>query len=277
MGHFRYAYLLLSAIVLVVGLGKIEERDRSLQLRTLPRKIAVTREQLSVIADLLRTYKTAHGSYPSNDQGLLVEPLVSNSAYGLSASDRLVHCRAGNSGILTRFGDPFIYENRRGISSAKFAGSGATLDHARRYSVRVDDGIYVWSIGARRACDMLAYWQPRLAISRIVMMVISLELVAVFVWASFVSARRNLVSGKQRCSLLVSLLAGALLWFLTFLFAMPMFIKTCYESSINWPRKPELTAEYKSLLSKYNKRGIIRDSTYRKITQAMAQHDDRPY
>ena len=272
----RYSYILLSAIVLLVGLAKIEEQDRSLRLRNLPYMLADTRKQLSAIADLLRTYENAHGHYPANDQGLLVEPLVSSSDYGLSANDMLPHCRAGNSGILTRFGDPFIYENRRGIGSAKFADSGATLDHARQYSIRVDDGVYVWSVGARQACDALAYWQPRLSAAKAMVILVSAAFVALFVWASVASARRQPGRSKRQDSLLVSLLAGAALWFFTVLFAAPAFVKTCYEGSINWARKPELTAEYKSLLSKYNKRGVIRDSTYRKIIQAMAERDDRP-
>lgn len=277
MGCFRYVYILLAGIVVVAGLGAVQDRDRSLQLQRLPRMLDDTREQMNGIAGYLRDFEKAHGRYPTNDEGLLAaKPLVAACDWDSNSDKPILHCRVRDSGILTRWGDPFVYENRIGINPRQFADSPANLDHNRLYSVRVDKDVYVWSVGARQACDKLALWSPRLNVATGLVWLIALGLVALFVRDSVISRARPTNAAKRWTDGMASMVAGLLLAMFIPACLLPIFAKSCYEGSIMWPRRPELTRDYKALLSKYRDRGVIKEATYKKITAAMELHDDSP-
>lgn len=279
MGCFRYVYILLAVVTVAVGMQMIDQKDRSFQLQRLPRMLEATREQMKGFAGYLREYEKAHGRYPTNDEGLLaVKPLVqacNSSVYDYDAP--IYRCRVRESGILTRFGDPFVYENRRGIDPRKFADSAATRDGNRRYSVRVDKDVYVWSVGARQACETLALWRPRLKAASYAVGLIVLGFLALFMRESVIIARRESGAAKRWGSGIASALGGLLGALFAASILFPVFARSCYEQSINWSRKPKLTAEYKTLLAKYHKRGVINEATYKKITAAMDKRDDRPF
>lgn len=278
MGCFRYVYLLLAGIVLMVGVSTISDKNRSLGLQRLPRMLENTREQMSVIAGDLHKYENARGHYPTNDQGLLVVKPIVNACHGHDGSDYpLCFCRAGESGILTRWGDPFIYENRRGIDRSKFADSGATLDTKRLYSVLVDNGIYVWSLGAKQAQETLDLWHPRLSAANHVVVLIALVFVGLFVRDSIMSRGRPNSAVMRWSDGIGSTFVGLALAVIIPAMLLPMLAKTCYEQSVMWMRKPKLTADYRILLTKYRDRGIISGPAYRKITDAMSEHDDRAH
>lgn len=56
---------------------------------------------------------------------------------------------------------PYVYENRNGVDPEKFQDSPADSDSGRRYSVRVDDGIYVYSVNEHLRAEMLdeTWWE----------------------------------------------------------------------------------------------------------------------
>lgn len=286
MGCFRYVYLLVAGIVVFIGLSAISTQDRSLYLRPVPRMLEDTRGQMSAIAGYLRKYNETNGHYPSNDQGLLVvKPLV-KACGGLSYEDSwnsddrtdpaLRWCRVRESGFLTRWGDPFIYENRRGMALSKFADSGATLDTKRHYSVRVDDGIYLWSLGAKGAYEEYSLWRPLLTAATCLVGLVAFGLVALFARDTVISRGRRTGVRARWTDGMGSALAGLLLAVILPAIMLPATMATCYTGG--WGsrmRTPELTAQYKALLVKYRDRGIISTSACKKITNAMTNYDDR--
>jgi len=53
-----------------------------------------------------------------------------------------------DAGILTPWTDPYIYENRTKGDQKRFGHSIVSSDKHRRFSIKVDNGIYVCSVGA---------------------------------------------------------------------------------------------------------------------------------
>lgn len=271
MGYFRYVYIVLAAMITLVGSVIIENTDRHVGFSRLPHRLEITRKQMDAMAGYLRDYSKEHGHYPSNDEGL---PAVQNLVQACRAHEHdyesdLFLCRLGSSGILSRWGDPFIYENRKGIDDAKFEDSGATLDRHREYSVRVDDGVYIWSLGARRAYGEFCYWRPRMYGAIGMVAAIVLGLVALFARSSVISHCRKTGIRERWCDGIMPALGGLLLSLVLPFFASPMFMATCYVMSAVSNRDEKLTREYKAVLAKYHQRGVISDSAHSKMLRAL--------
>jgi len=65
-------------------------------------------------------------------------------------------------GVVSPWHIPYVYENRNGLDAALFADSPANDDGRRRYSVEVDDGIYVYSVGGQSYAEEYdAAWRRR--------------------------------------------------------------------------------------------------------------------
>ncbi len=89
-----------------------------------------------------------HGSYPSTEEGL--EP-VEGLRDDLLSDDESRDFLARSPGIRTVHGLPYLYENRRALPNDRYAASIAQQDRKprRRYSRKVDKGIFVSSVGLR--------------------------------------------------------------------------------------------------------------------------------
>lgn len=267
MQKYRHLFLMFSIAVLAAGLIWVQARDRKLGLQRIPPLLSYNHKHLKAIAQHLRQYQKATGHYPSNDQGLLVvDNLVRDSTTYSATADyaKTRYLRASNSGIITLWGEPFIYENREGFPASAFADSEATRDTEQKYSIKVDNGVYVWSIAADQQYHKYKVWILRLRILFAAVIAASLILLATYIWYTW-----KATGGKFWRSILWSTAKAVLgLLAVTFL-VFPIFVRTCYAMSTTRLRTPELTHDYITLITKYHNRGVISDKAYKKIINNM--------
>ena len=222
---------------------------------------------MAAMAPYVRQYAKEHGRYPSNDGGLPAVPRLVEACRRQehSYSSGLFLCRVRPSGILTRWGDPFVYENRRGLPASKFADSGATLDQDHKYSIKIDDGIYIWSIGAEQAYNEFRYWRIRIYIWQFLIVVAVLGLIALFVRASVLGRAKSLNVRARWTDGTGPAVAGFMLSVILPLLVSPAFMATCYRMSTVRRRDEPLDRSCRALLARYHQRGIISDVAYRKM------------
>jgi hypothetical protein len=226
---------------------------------------------MKAIADHLRSYNHLHGHYPTNDEGLApIRHLLKDDHRQNLQWNR--HYPSTRNFPLTIWGEPFIYENRRGLDPMKFSNSGATHDRKRIYSVQVDKGIYVWSLGAKRAQHTYDTWNPKLRVATRGCVAIALAFVLCYL---VMTVRVIVLAGRygENSSLFgfVSwvLVRDGLLSIFTAAICFPVITgPTCYEGCRFARRTPKLTNDYVALAKKYHERGIIGDDAYRKIAEA---------
>jgi hypothetical protein len=160
------------------------------------------------------------------------------------------------AGVLSPWRIPYGYENRTGADPQKFQGSPADADTWGRWSVRVDDGIYIYSTDGKAwaAGHDTAWWGhylPRFFGGALLLGALVAGLVIFRT-----GGRANL------WVLLVAALAGGT--------ASTVFTATCYALSplARYP-SARAVAEQRELLDKYHERGVINDETYAKAVTAL--------
>jgi len=162
------------------------------------------------------------------------------------------------AGVLSPWLVPYVYENRNGLDPNIFRDSPVTRDRRGRYSVRVDDGIYVYSVGGQvysRKFDRewWAYYGPFFAGCGLVLA--SVVLVVVLMRRS---KKLGLIGGM---AMLVS--AGGI-------YALKACYITCYVPSPLFSyRYPEILSKQRELLDSFHQRGVICDETYTKALAAL--------
>lgn len=162
----------------------------------------------------------------------------------------------GASGVLSPRLLPFVYENRNGLDPAKFAFSPANGDTKRRYSVLVDEGVYVYSLDGQTCAETLdkLWWED------VGPVLIGLPLLA----AALVAATVLFFAGGRKlalAALVVPALVGSLPGVIRF---------TCYAMDPLFShRSPAMVAQQKDLLEKYRAAGVISEETYRKSLAAV--------
>jgi hypothetical protein len=163
----------------------------------------------------------------------------------------------GPAGVLSPWQMPYVYENRRGASKAAFTDSPVERYFAGRYSVKVDDGIYLWSVGAQQYADEYHTLWLEAVITRCIAGVLILTAV-VLIWRKIRGrARTAAVAG-----LIVSTLAGAA--------STRIQYATCYMISAMFShRDPAMVSRRVELLDKYRAAGAISDETYDKSLESM--------
>ena len=265
----RFYCILLATVIFVGGLAAIYTKDRSLGLRNRGYVLRSTRRQLDGIADYLRAYHKQTGRYPTNDEGLLVvKPLVKACAADEFGKSPVSICRVGQGGILSLWGEPYIYENRRGLDVRKFAGFPA----AGHISVMVDDGIYVSCLGAERSYRVYAYWNPLLKWSAGGVLLVTLALCLLPSLVSFQFRVREFGAFRAVAGGLAGALLNAIVPLFVGLVAFPAFVRSCYAASPYRVRSPELTKDYVRVIAKYRDRGVISETSYNKLIKAL-DHD----
>lgn len=265
--------LCLAFLTLVIGLSHTNAVDRRLGLRRIPWRTEQNQHQLKAIAQALRSYNRLHGHYPINDEGLAPVQLM------LKDNAHIVWNKAHQSTgklVLAVWGEPFIYENRRGLDPSSFSSSHVQNDRKHIYSIEVDKHIYVWSLGAELAQRRYEYYCPRLE----ALTALTLGIAAFFVLLYLASTiKLIIITGRSGANVSFG---GFVSWLLLrdgllSIFAAAIFLPvvagpTCYEGSSFTRRTPELTNDYLALIQKYHERGIIGDKAYSKIADA-AKHD----
>lgn len=277
----RYLYVIIAALILVTGFIVINQKDRSIGLRRIPHRLETTRDQLKLIADQLHEHHKVKGVYPTNDQGLMsIKNKVITKQRKLNMADfsrqayAYSRMRVRPSGLLSIWGDPFIYENRNGLSKSAFSHSGVNVDKEQIYSIQVDDGIYVWSLSAQQQYNRYKYWHGRLNVAYAIVIIVSLVFIALFISSCWRVSRRLANRVERALKLGWSMLSGLLVALFVFFFFMPLGAATCYEMSVMWAREPKLTKDYIAIMQKYRDKGIISNQAYNKLLKAL-DHDNR--
>jgi len=254
--------------------------------------------QLSGISKHLQSYYTQNKRYPDNNEGLMAlkdlrERLLKVQNHlpppigSLTPTDikeiqdigfdfirNKFEMAAFDGGILSSWLEPFIYENRRGLPEDLFTDSPVNQDKGQYYSLKVDDGIYVYSVGA-----MIKYKSYAELLSEIKMMkilslaiaIISIILIIVFI-RLFIKAKRPAKEPPKPWVSILRIISGTILALASIFIALiPWSVTiTCYAmSSFGLHSRPRMIKEYNTLLDKYHQRGVINQQTYQKIKTAL--------
>ena len=164
------------------------------------------------------------------------------------------------------WGIPYMYENRTGLAASAFADSPATHPDGR-YSLKVDDGIYLWCISAKGLAGELAVLDARKSIRQVAGWVMIALFVAGLLWLTF-----RIYSGLGCAgwlAMLISLPVGA---------AVSGIGPMCYSMIPFFSRRdPATIAAQQQLLAKYRDAGVITDATYqRALAVASGQVASQP-
>lgn len=264
----RYIYIILSIMVLLYGFGKALDVDRDHSLLYIRYGL---RRNDKILLDAKQQLQECHrktGHYPSNDERLL---FIAGQIKSKSEPDDSSYWTYGRK-LCSPWGDPLIYENRRGLAESKFADSGATIDTKRHYSIEVDKGIYLWSLGAQQHYETYAIWKPKVDLIRIFSSIIAIILVGLSVRLSIRDKQFTSWSDKI-FGVIWSIIAGLVISIIPAALFIPMYAKTCYEGGLSWYRRPELTKDYLELIDRYHNNGVIGDDAYKKIVDTMNNAD----
>lgn len=267
----RYLALATGLVLLLLGVYGFDKPPGILDIRGPRMGFGETERHLQEVASLLREYERAHGHYPSNSEGLfpiaeMVWPPGKSTGHSLMPIHIIRLDADGSPTLVSLWGEPLIYENRRGLPEGRFAGSMVDRERDREYSVRVDDGIYVWCLAAGKLDQIYRHrlWlRPRI---RALMIGGGILLILVYFVAIARSARRAWRESRDD-GIFRSILGGLGVCAAVYFFIlMPMFATTCYKMGIM--HRPNLPADYKALITRYRDQGVISDAAYHKLLDA---------
>ncbi len=266
----RFVYLALGTLVIIAGLRLAYNPSADIDARLADNKIGITRAQLLSIKQFLQSHRASEGHYPNINEGLLsVKPLVEACGRGPGPLRR---AQVSTIGILTPFGEPFIYENRTGFDPTKFSDSGANFDRRGVYSVRVDENIYVWSVGSQRAFQAAANWKRLRAAIVALTIIISASLLTFYIRSTlrWLRPKPNHPIHLRRA---ISLLAtDTAVIALATLAAMP-FVEREYPLMQNPDSELSQTIrarrDYVSVIASYHDRKVLSDTAYDHIIDAL--------
>jgi len=261
------------------GLAALDNFDAVIEPR-LPQFAGATQEYPQVYCRFFwpavrRVAEMYHNEDPENRERLLQELPTVLSGYLLAEDADLRGVRPfpvrlaigegdnvyilSSAGVLSPWFIPYVYENRRGLDPARFRDSPAEEDGERRYSVAVDDGVYVYSVGAQEYAAKLdrLWWRdnwPRFA-------GVGLLLAAVVMLVVFL---RRVRWGRKAALAVTVAAAGA------GAFVGTAARVTCYiMAPLFYRRDPQMLARRRELLERYRRRGVIGQEAYEKALSAM--------
>lgn len=140
--------LILVSVLFVTGLIVDKKWEGPRKQHEL--SVGLQRDHLERVADLLRDHHERTGRYPTMEEGLESVPGLREATF-TGEFKRLAPTLESLPGVRTPQGVPYLYENRKSAPNAEkgaFADSPARRDRkVGRYSERVDDGVFVTSIG----------------------------------------------------------------------------------------------------------------------------------
>lgn len=165
----------------------------------------------------------------------------------------------GPAVVLSPWQMPYVYENRRDAHGALFADSPADSYFAERYSVKIDDGVYIWSVCGRQYSDRyhaLWLWDVMIRCSGAGLILLA----AVLIWWKIPDRAKRLVA----MGLMISAASGAA--------SARVLQVTCYIASPMFSRRdPAMVSRRIELLDKYRAAGAISDETYDKSLESMGR------
>jgi hypothetical protein len=157
-------------------------------------------------------------------------------------------------GIMSAWRMPFVYENRNGLDGSVLGNSPVDDDDERRYSVKVDRGVYVWSVGARQYDDDVDVLLSPHTIMQCIGGAILLILLGV-TWLVLSEGRILAIMGLAASVMVVPAMKPSVSCYLPIRFVAQ--------------RSSELVSQRRDLLDKYHGAGAISEETYAKSLEAM--------
>lgn len=223
--------------------------------------------QASGIAMHLLDKYGARGNYPTTDEGL------ADLMDAIRQDDALGRRRVVPSGILSYWGDPIIYENSRAWSQGKHVSRDSK--HAR-YSFEVDQGIRLWSVGAKLAEESEAAKQRLYLAISLCSLIACAPLLAAYVLAD---ARRHR-DAPRYVQALSTIWAGFFGLVVAVAVSIPVWMVLgtwgCGCVTPVHTRTPELTQAYITQMRTYRDQGAISDSTYGAILRNLELDKKHP-
>jgi|GEM_PF-3525352 len=272
----RCLYLAVGTVIIIAGLRLAYNPSADIEARLAENKIGITHAQLQSIKQFLKTYRNSNGSYPKMNEGLLaVKPLVDACGRGPGPLRR---ARADSSGIITPFGEPFIYENRSGFDPTKFSDSGANFDRRGVYSVKVDNNIFVWSVGSKKAFESAANWKRIRAAVVILTIILAASLLTFYTRFALKSLKpepSSTINLRRTASLII--IDSAVILVVT-LASMP-FVEREYPLMQNPDAELSQTIrarrDYVDIIAAYRDRKILDDATYNRMISTLISNEKR--
>ena len=169
----------------------------------------------------------------------------------------------GPAGVLTPWQMPYVYENRRDTDTALFADSPVDSYRAGRYSVKIDEGGYLWSVGAKSYSE--EYYGLWLGDVIIRCIGAGMILVAVgLIWWN--------IRGRARIPVVVGLILSAVAGVKC---DSAVYMSCCIMTATFSNRDPAMVSRRMELLDKYRVAGAISDETYDKSLESMGLKPDQ--
>lgn len=278
----RYMSLAVGLILLAFGVRGFDRPVGILDPQIPLQGLHWNRQQMEYIAYFVTEYERTHGRYPTNDEGLSgIRDTMSRVQSGKEKSGSAPRWPGFAPGQLddncvkSYWAEPFIYENRRGLPARKFAGSMVDADKDHEYSVRVDDGIYIWCLAAAKLDDI---HHSRLA-KRTPVRASLIGLGALFVLAYLIPTVRSVDRSQRGLAgyrkVLGALAGGIGVGALVFILLSPMFAHvSCYKVAIMHP--PRLREDYEELVTKYRDQGVISGDACAKLLRSQGRYHNSP-
>ena len=206
-------------------------------------------------------YRKEHGRVPQNAAEFATILQVNSYGSLMKSNDIEVELGIGKAndvflvcpaGVLCPWFIPYVYENRRNLAPELFAASPVNGDSRERFSVRIDQGVYVYSIGGKvfaNRCDVAyrRYYAPRFWGG--LLLCIALVLAA---WQKKVSGILLLV---------VACLIG-------YAYGRQIEVHTTMGHLFH-RREPEMVEQGNWAFRQYYTQGIINEETYQRYLAAM--------
>lgn len=217
-------------------------------------------------------YRALHGHVPRNAEELNETGLirgaflpegadvpaegVAEAELGITKSGNLL--LLGPGGVLTPWLVPYLYENRAGLPASVFEGSPCDRDSRRRFSVSVDDSVFVYAAGGQLcAAEYDASWWehygPRMAGAA---MLAAAAVCVAFLWGAW---RRRAIYGM--IAVVASAIGGSM--------AASLFPTRYVMTPFFAHRDPAMVVRQRELLEKYRQHGAISAETFRKSVSCL--------
>lgn len=289
----RYVYFLLICLSIILLEVIVFNNKYTYEPSWYKGHLSEIQKQLKEIKTELQEYNKNNSRYPTSDEGLSVlddlkarlqekypdksfEKYIYDNidTYGTMDEAPYKDIRFSKAGILDYWAMPYVYENRSEKNSSIFKDSPVNSDHLGSYSIKVDNDIYVYSVGAIRFYNEY----NKIRIEKYSLIGLSLTLLIVFI-VLYRKARKKEEIKKENIfitiirvslstvAIIVAIAAGMF-------FGNPV---TCYVMSRFDKReyRPEMISMYNNIIEKYFKSGVIKEETYNKMKKTMDEETKR--
>lgn len=246
----RIIYLILIIVCIIISVYIKNNNGYRVDAYYYLGNVNTLKSQLAIIDDTFQKFNFTHKRYPAIEEGLILLNYPSKKTEGWDA-----------------WGIPYIYENRAGLDKKIFKDSPVKYDTRHRYSVKVDEDVYFYSVGG-----VVMYEKYGMAmIKQYVIIILPLLFAAVF-FVLFIIAKPNLRFMHWeflKVIIAVVLVVGIPLYVLIspafryrFWPANLVDNSEPHNDEIDKTFRPEMVKTYQQTIEKYYSNNLIKESTY---------------